>query len=435
METNVITFLGFVLLFGLMIARVPIGISMGIIGVGGFAAFSGIDPALSLVTHSPITTLTNFTMGLIPLFILMGTIGSASGISRELYRAGQAWLGPFKGGLAMATIVACGGFAAVCGSSVATAATMTQLALPEMRRLGYSDVISTGAIAAGGTMGVLIPPSIGLAVYGLLVQQDVGRLFIAGIVPGIVTILMYLLGIIVWVWFQPNIVPKGEPTSWAEKWRSLRGIWAVLVLFMFVIGGIYGGLFTPTEAGGIGASGSLLIALIRRRISLMQLKECLIASVRTSAAVMVIIAGAVIFGYFLTITRTPQMAAEFLIGLDLGRYGTLSAILIILIFLGCFIDTMAVIILIIPIVYPIIKNLGFDPIWFGLIVVVTIEIGMISPPVGLNVFVIKSMVRDVSLSTIYRGIAPFLIVDFARLILFIVFPQLVIFLPNLMKGF
>lgn len=435
METNVITLLGFVALFGLMVVRVPIGISMGIVGIGGFAAFSGIDPALSLVSHSPLTTLTNFTMGLIPLFILMGSIGSASGISAELYRAGQAWLGPFRGGLAMATIAACGGFAAVCGSSVATAATMTKLALPEMRRFGYSDVISTGSIAAGGTMGVLIPPSIGLAVYGLLVQQDVGRLFIAGIVPGIVTILLYLLGIVVWVWFQPEIVPMGQPTPWSEKWRSLQGVWAVLVLFVFVIGGIYGGLFTPTEAGGIGASGALLIALLRRRLSLTQLKNCLIESVQTSAAVMVIIAGAVLFGYFLTITRTPQMAAEFLIGLDLGRYGTLSFILMILIFLGCFIDTMAVIILIIPIVYPIILNLGFDPIWFGVVVVVTIEIGMISPPVGLNVFVIKSIVGDVGLSTIYRGIAPFLIVDFIRLILFIIFPQLVIFLPNLMKGF
>lgn len=435
MDNTLVIIVGFLSLFGLMALRVPIGIAMGIVGTVGFAVLNDIEPALRLVSHSPITILTSYSMGLIPLFIFMGSVATATGMSQELFRAGEAWLGHFRGGLAMGTIAACGGFAAICGSSVATAATMTKLALPEMRRIGYSDSMATGVIAVGGTLGILIPPSIGLAVYGLIVQQDIGMLFIAGILPGIIAILMYTAGIRIFAWARPNMVPAGDAATWSERWRSLQGIWAVILLFLFVIGGIYGGVFTPTEAGGIGAAGAVIIGIARGRLSFRVFMRCLTESVRTSAAILLILVGAILFGYFLTITRTPQVATEALLALELGKYGTLAVILAIFLLLGCFIDTMAVVVLMVPIAYPIIVNFGFDPIWFGVIVVLTVEVGMISPPIGLNVFVINSIAKDIPLWTIFRGVGPFIFIDLLKLILLIAVPSLVLILPRTMAAF
>lgn len=432
-EANTIIFIGFALLFGLAVLRVPIGIAMAISGTVGFGLLSGFDPAFSLVSHSPIASFTNYTMGLIPLFILMGAVATVSGMSRELFRAGNAWLGNLRGGLAMATIVSCGGFAAICGSSAATAATMTKLALPEMKRLGYSEKLATGVIAAGGTLGILIPPSIALAVYGLLTQQNIGLLFIAGILPGMLAIAMYMLVIKLWLIIRPGDAPSRPPLPAGERFDSLKRIGPVLSLFVFVIGGIYGGLFTPTEAGALGAAGAIAIAIFSKKLSVTLLVNCLRESVRTGTSILVVLAGAVLFGYFLTITQTPQRAADLLISADLGPYGTLAFIVGVLLILGCLIDTLAVVILVIPIVYPIIVKLGFDPIWFGVITTVAVEIGMISPPVGLNVFVIKGIARDVNIWTIYKGVTPFIIIDLIRLSILVAVPGIVTLLPNLMR--
>lgn len=433
LDPNLAILLGFLVLFGLCALRVPIGIAMGIAGFSGFAAISGLEPAFRLLSHSPIATMTNYTMGLIPLFILMGAVATASGMSRQLFQAGQAWLGQFRGGLALATIASCGGFAAICGSSAATAATMTKLALPEMRRLGYAESFATGVIAAGGTLGILIPPSIALAVYGLITQQNIGLLFIAGILPGLVAISLYMFTVVLTIWINPTAVPRGAAPSWSDRIESLANIGPVALLFAFVIGGIYGGLFTPTEAGALGAAGAIVIAAVRRKIGFRELMGCLRESVRTGAAILVVLVGAVLFGYFLTITQTPQRAADLLLAADLGAYGTLAFIILVLLVLGCLIDTLAVVILVVPIVYPIIVSFGFDPIWFGVIVTVSVEIGMISPPVGLNVFVIKGISKETNIWTIYRGVTPFILIDLVRLLILVAFPAIVTFLPNLMR--
>lgn len=406
---------------------------MGTAGLIGFATISGLEPAFRLLSHSPIATMTNYTMGLIPLFILMGAVATASGMSRELFQAGQAWFGPFRGGLALATIASCGGFAAICGSSAATAATMTKLALPEMRRLGYTESFATGVIAAGGTLGILIPPSIALAVYGLITQQNIGLLFIAGILPGLVAVSLYMLTVVMSTWLNPTAIPPGTAASWHARIESLTNVGPVGLLFAFVIGGIYGGLFTPTEAGALGAAGAIAIAVVRRKLGFGDLIGCLRDSVRTGSAILLVLVGAVLFGYFLTITQTPQRAADLLLAADLGPYGSLAFIILVLLILGCLIDTLAVVILVVPIVYPIIVQYGFDPIWFGVIVTVTVEIGMISPPVGLNVFVIKGISKETNIWTIYRGVTPFILIDLVRLLILIVFPGIVTFLPNLMR--
>ncbi|HEY0877766.1 MAG TPA: TRAP transporter large permease, partial [Zeimonas sp.] len=365
----------------------------------------------------------------IPLFLLMGAFASSSGMSRELFRASNAFVGHFKGGLGIATIAACGGFAAICGSSVATAATFSSVAYPEMRRYGYPQSFSTGVIAAGGSLGIMIPPSTVLAVYGLITEQDIGKLFIAGILPGILAVSMYIFTINLIGMVRPGFLPAGERHSVRERLSSLRDIWAVALLFLFIIGGLYGGLFTATEAGGMGAAGAFIIGVLRRKLSREQFMQCLIESLRTTSAVFTILIGALLFGYFLTITQTPQALTSWLTGLGLGRYEVLTLILLMYLLLGCIMDAMAMIILTIPIVFPLILQLGFDPIWFGVIVVVTVELGLIHPPVGMNVFVIKSVVRDVKLSTIFLGVAPFVATDIVRLAVLVAFPVIATFLP------
>jgi C4-dicarboxylate transporter DctM subunit len=420
---------GFIALFAMMLLRIPIGIAMALTGVGGFAAIAGLGPALNLLAISPVRTVTDFNLGLIPMFVLMGVFATASGMSRELFRAGHAWLGRYKGGLALATIGACGGFAAICGSSVATAATMSNIAFPEMRRFGYRDDIATGVIAAGGTLGILIPPSVVLAVYGFITEQDIGRLFIAGIVPGLLAVGLYMLTVRI---AYGRALPRGTPTAWPERVGSLRGIWAVMLLFVLIIGGIYMGVVTPTEAAAAGAVLTAVIGLLRRRLSARTLVACLVEALRTSVAIFTILIGALLFGYFLAITQTPQKITSFLVALELGRYGTLALILAFFLLMGCVLDAMAMIILLVPIVFPVIQTLGFDPIWFGVIVVMTVELGLITPPVGMNVFVINSIIPDVNLLAVFRGVAPFILTDILRLALLVAFPWLVLFLPQTM---
>ncbi len=431
MSTDAVAVTGFISLFALMLLRVPVGIAMGTVGVLGFGYMVGdIGPALKLLSQSPIRTATDAEFAVIPLFLLMGAFASASGMSRELFRASNTFLGHLRGGLGIATIAACGGFAAICGSSVATAATFSKVAYPEMRKYGYPQSFATGVIAAGGSLGIMIPPSTVFAVYGLITEQDIGKLFIAGIIPGLLAVGMYIATINIIAFVRPGFLPATPRHSWAERIAAVRDVWAVVLLFVFIIGGLYGGLFTATEAAGMGAAGAFIISVLRGKLSREDFWRCLVESLRTTAAVFTILIGALIFGYFLTITQTPQKITEFLTGLGLGPYGVLVLIMLMYLALGCIMDAMAMIILTIPIIFPVIKALGFDPIWFGVIIVMTVELGLIHPPVGMNVFVIKSVIKDVKLSTVFYGVMPFVLTDILRLAILIALPILATWLPS-----
>jgi len=385
-----------------------------------------------LIGQTSMRTVTDYTFGVIPMFMLMGAFVSVSGVSRELFRAANAFIGHLRGGLGMATVIACGGFAAICGSSVATAATFSSVAYPEMRRFGYPQSFSTGVIAAGGTLGAMLPPSTVLAVYAILTQQDIGKLFMAGIIPGLLAMAMYVLTISVIVRVKPDWLPRGAATSWRQRFEGLKDVWAPLLLFVFVIGGLYGGFFTPTEAGGVGATGAFLLGVLRGKLDRAGILEALLSATRTAAAVFTVLIGALIFGYFLTMTQTPQKLTGFLTELGLGPYGVLALIMLMYLVLGCLMDAMAMIILTVPIIFPVIVQLGFDPIWFGIIIVMTVELGLIHPPVGMNVFVIKSVVHDVSFTTIFKGVIPFVVTDLLRLLILIAFPMIALWLPGRM---
>jgi len=432
MNTDLIAVGGFVVLFVLMLLRVPVGMAMGLVGVSGYALIAGGGPALKLIGQTSMRTVTDYTFGVIPMFMLMGAFVSVSGVSRELFRAANALIGHLRGGLGMATVLACGGFAAICGSSVATAATFSTVAYPEMRRYGYPQSFSAGVIAAGGTLGAMLPPSTVLAVYAVITQQDIGKLFMAGVLPGLLAMGMYVLTIVAIVALAPRLLPAGEKKPWSERLAAMKDVWPSLVLFIFVIGGLYGGVFTPTEAGGVGAGGAFLLGVIRRKLDRAGIRQALLQATRTAAAVFTVLIGALLFGYFLTITQTPQKLTEFLTGLGIGRYGVLALIMVMYLLLGCLMDAMAMIILTVPIIFPVIMQLGFDPIWFGVIIVMTVELGLIHPPVGMNVFVIKSVVQEVSFTTIFKGVIPFVLTDILRLLILIAFPAIALWLPGRM---
>ncbi len=432
MSPDAVAVLGFVTLFALMLLRVPVGMAMGLVGVTGYSYLVGLTPALKMVGQTSMRTVTDYTFGVIPMFLLMGALVSSSGVSRELFRAAHTCFGHLRGGLGFATIIACGGFAAISGSSVATAATFATVAYPEMRRFGYPQSFSTGVIAAGGTLGAMLPPSTVLTVYGIITQQDIGKLFVAGILPGLLAMCMYVVTIGLIGYLRPGFLPEGQPKPWRERLIGLREVWAPLTLFAFVIGGLYGGLFTPTEAGGVGACGALILGLVRRRLDREKILSSLLQATRTAAAVFTVLIGALLFGYFLTITQTPQKVTAFLTGLGVGPYGVLALIMVMYLVLGCLMDSMAMVILTVPIIFPVVTALGFDPIWFGVIIVMTVELGLIHPPVGMNVFVIKSVVKDVSFSTIFKGVIPFILTDIIRLVILIAFPVIALWLPSRM---
>jgi tripartite ATP-independent transporter DctM subunit len=430
MSNDWIALIGFASLFLLMVLRVPVGMAMGLVGVCGYGSIVGFGPALKLVGQTSLRTVTDYTFGVIPMFMLMGALVSASGLSKELFKAADAFLGHVRGGLGVATVIACGGFAAICGSSVATAATFAAVAYPEMRRFGYPQSFSTGVIAAGGTLGAMLPPSTVLAVYAILTQQDIGKLFMAGVGPGLLAIAMYVVTIAIIVRLRPNLLPAGAHKSWPERIAAAKSVWAPIVLFVFVIGGLYGGFFTPTEAGGVGASGAFILGALRGKLNRTNTREALLQATRTAAAVFTVLIGALLFGYFLTVTQTPQKLTEVLTGLGIGRYGILAMIMLMYVVLGCLMDAMAMIILTVPIIFPVVIALGFDPIWFGVIIVMTVELGLIHPPVGMNVFVIKSVVKEVSFTTIFRGVLPFVATDILRLVILIAFPIIALWLPS-----
>ena len=432
--------IGFVAVFVLVLMRIPIAFAMGLVGMIGLVYETNNRAAISMVGRLIIDTSQDYGLSVIPLFILMGLFVNKGGISRELYNVSNAFLGHLRGGLAMATIVACGGFAAICGSSLATAATMSKVAMPEMRKYGYSDSLSTASIAAGGTLGILIPPSVVLVIYGLLTETSIGKLFVAGIIPGGIGILLYLVAVKITVMRNPDAGPAGPRATLRERMGALRNVWAVLLLFGLVIGGLYGALnfwpihlaFSPTEAAGMGAAGAFLIALARGGISWRGMREVLEETTLTTASLFSVLIGAWIFSNFVNLAGLPEGLLAAVTALDLEPWAVMCLILLIYLALGCIFESLSMLLLTVPIFFPLVTSLGFDPVWFGIIVVVVTEISLITPPVGLNVFVLKNVIGDVTTGTIFRGVTPFWMMDIIRLILLLVFPTLVLFLPSQM---
>ncbi|MEX0280578.1 MAG: TRAP transporter large permease [Arenibacterium sp.] len=432
--------IGFIAVFVLVLLRIPIAFAMGLVGMLGFAYETSFRASISMVARLIIDTSQDYGLSVVPLFILMGLFVNKGGISRELYQVSNAFLGHFRGGLSMATIVACGGFAAICGSSLATAATMSKVAMPEMRKYGYADSLSTASIAAGGTLGILIPPSVILVIYGLLTETSIGKLFIAGIVPGFLGVLLYLLAVRISVARNPEAGPAGPRSSWPERLGALKNVWAVLLLFGLVIGGLYGALdfwplhlaFPPTEAAGMGAAGAFLIALARGSLNWGAMREVLTETTLTTASLFSVLIGAWIFSNFVNLAGLPEGLLGFVTDMNLEPWAVMAVILLIYILLGCIFESLSMLLLTVPIFFPLVTSPGFDPIWFGIVVVVVVEISLITPPVGLNVFVLKGVVGDVSTGTIFKGVTPFWLVDILRLILLLAFPALVLFLPSQM---
>ena len=420
--------IGFLIL--LFLLRMPIAFAMALVGVAGFAYLTTPRAALGLLGREIFDYFSSYPLSVIPMFILMGTFAYASGISRRLYRTTYTWVGQLRGGLTIATVFACAGFGAICGSSTATAATMGKIALPEMKKYNYDDTLATGTVAAAGTLGILIPPSTVLIVYGILTEQSIGKLFVAGILPGILLSIFFAATVAYLCWRNPAIGPPGAPTNWKEKLQSITGIIEALLLFALAIGGLFGGLFSPTQAGAIGAGGALIIGLVRQQLSWRSFFDAGKEALRTSCMVIFIITGAVIFGKFMAISRIPFVLADWLGGLPIHR----MAVMIILVFIyfmgGFFMDAMALIVVTIPIFFPIVMKLGFDPIWFGVIIVLTGEMGVITPPVGVNVFVIKGIAPHVPIETIFKGILPFLAALIIATGILMVFPQIATFLPG-----
>lgn len=423
--------IGIVVLVLLLFSRMPIGATMAFVGSVGFGSIVGMESMLGMLQTVPFSTFASQAMSVIPLFVLMGSLCFACGMSEDLYYAVNAWLGRFRGGLAMATIGACALFAAISGSSLATVATLGKVAWPEMVRYKYHPRLSTGAIAAGGCLGILIPPSTVLIIYGVITEQSIGALFMAGFAPGIMEALFYIIVIIYLTWRNPELGPKGPSSTWGQKGKSLAKCWDVIIIFLVVIGGIYTGKFTPTEAAGIGAFFALIFVGVRRKLTPKLYIGAVEDTIKTTGMLFIIVFGAMVFGYFLTVTRLPYELSEFVFSLNVSRYVALSAVLIVILLLGCIMDSLAIVLLAVPVLYPMIMKLGFDPIWFGIMTVRVTEMGLITPPVGLNVYIIQGL-TGVPMSTCFRGIVPFLISDFVHIVVLILFPGIATFLPEIL---
>ncbi|MBI4775126.1 MAG: TRAP transporter large permease [Deltaproteobacteria bacterium] len=419
--------------FFLLFLGMPIAFALMLVGFGGIAYLTSAQAALPVVASTVWEVASFYPYTVIPLFIVMGGFAGSSGLTSELYGAFDKWMRRLPGGLAIATIGACGGFAAVSGSSVATAATMSTVALPEMKRYNYDARLATGSVAAGGTLGFLIPPSIGFVVYGMLTEQSIGKLLVAGIFPGILLALAYIAIVVAWVKMRPALAPVNPASvTWKEKMISLKGVWEPLALFLVVMGGIYAGFFTPTEAGAVGATLLFLVALLKRRLTWDGLIGALLESLRISVMVLILVAGANVFSYFLALSTIPMQVANWAAGLDVSPYVVHSVIILTYLFLGCFLDAISMMVLTLPVIFPIIETLNFDPIWFGVIAVLMMEAGLITPPMGLNVFTVAGVATDIPVETIFRGVAPFLLAIIAIVVLITVFPAIALFLPKMM---
>lgn len=431
MSPTLIGILGILLLVVLIFSRMWLAFAMAFVGFIGYGMIQGFDKALIQIGSIPFTSVASYPLSAIPLFIFMGSFLSNTQISTDLYTASNKWLGQLRGGLAMATIIGCGSFAAVCGSSSATAATIGKVALPEMKKYNYSDMLATGTVAAGGTLGILIPPSAGFILFGILTENSIGKLFMAGLFPGILLILIMMAIVYVMSWLNPALAPKGAKTPFIEKITSLKYIWTIILLFGFVLGGLYMGVFTPTEAGSLGAFGAIIISIINRRLTMKVLTRSMLEAGEISAMIMILLAGAYIFSPFLAVSKIPFLIADYVGSLETSPYLILATIVVVYIFLGMFLEIITCQILTLPILYPTIQAIGFDPIWFGVIFVITQELGMITPPIGMNVFVLRT-VTDVPLSTMFLGIWPFALAMVLAIVMLTIFPQIALFLPNLM---
>ncbi|WP_317151518.1 TRAP transporter large permease [Sphingopyxis indica] len=424
--------MGVVLLFALLVAGMPIGAALGLVGLGGLMLILGIEPALIKSGVIAIDTLTRYELGTLPLFILMAQLFFAAHASRDLFDAAAKFMGHRRGGLAYAAVGGCAGFGAINGSSLATAATIGMVALPEMRKRGYSDALATGTVAAGGTLGQMIPPSGALIVFGIIAEQSIGSLFTAAIIPGITQMLFY--GLVIWllVLFRPSIAPRSERASWPDRFRALPRILDMLVLIALVIGGIALGWVSPTEAASLGVSGALLIALLRRRLSLAMLQSAFAETLRTSGMILLVVIGALIFSVFVSVTGLADALGTLVTAFDLGPVSTLLLVALLLLLLGSVLDGLALMLLTTPILLPIVQQMGMSPIWFGIFICRAMEIGFVHPPLGMNLYVIQGVAKDVPISRIFKGVTPFLLSDLLHLLLLILFPAMALWLPTIL---
>jgi C4-dicarboxylate transporter DctM subunit len=423
--------IGIAVLVILIFMRIWIGAAMILVGFLGYGYIVGWDYALLVVGIEPYSDIAFYPITVIPLFILMGALVSNTGVSKDLYNTAHKWVGQLRGGLAMSTVGACAAFSAICGSSEATAATMGKVALPEMRRHNYDEKLATGSVAAGGTMGILIPPSLGFILYGILCDVSIGKLFMAGIIPGVLEAAFYIAAIWLICRLNPRLGPPGPKTSLKEKIISLKGTWAMLALFVLVMGGIYMGVFTPTEAGAIGAFGAIVICFIGRKLTWKNLRGSVVETAQTTAMIVFLIVGAFILMRFMAVSGLPALVSHFVTGLPVASIWILIAIILMYIVLGCFLDVYSAIILTVPIIFPVVLALGFNPIWFGVIMVRVMEMGLVTPPFGMNVFIL-SAVTDVPIGTVFRGVIPFLIADFCHVALLVAIPALSLLIPMTM---
>jgi C4-dicarboxylate transporter DctM subunit len=417
----------------LAIARIPMAFAMGIVGFAGVAYKLNFNVASAMIAQVAYETGLAYTLSVVPLFILMGNFVAHARMSEELYHAAYCFLGHKRGGLAMSTVVACAGFGAICGSSIATAATFTKVSYPSMRKYGYKDTLAAGSIAAGGTLGILIPPSVIMVIYGILTETNIGKLFAAGIIPGLIATILLCLAVKYITWRDPASGPPAEPHSWAERLESLRHVWPVIALFVLVIGGIYVGAFTATEGAGIGAGGAFLFALARRALTWKILLDVLVESARTTSMLFMILIGALLFANFVNYTTMPSDLKSFVTQFNVHPAIVIAAICLVYILLGTAMEELSMMLLTVPLFFPVITALGYDPIWFGIMVVIVVQIGMISPPVGMNIFVVKNLLRHVSIVEIFRGVTPFTFALVALLVALVAFPGLATWLPGFMR--
>ena len=415
--------------------RMPIALAMGIVGIVGYAYLRDWNwtTAFAVAQTKIYETGRNYTLSVVPLFILMGNFVTRAGMSQELFRAAYAFIGHLRGGLAMATVLACAGFGAICGSSIATAATMAKVAYPSMKRFGYSDRLATGAIASGGTLGIMIPPSTIMVIYGVFTETNIGKLFAAGVLPGILGAFLLCCAVQYVTWRDPKAGPPGERSDWKERWAALKDVWSVAFLFLFVMGGIYGGFFTATEGAGMGAFGAMVFALWRRALTWKTLYAALLESARTTAMLFMILIGALMFADFINISTMPADLKTFVSQFELNPVMVVAAICAIYIVLGTAMEELSMVLLTLPVFFPIVIHLGYDPVWFGILIVMVVEIGLISPPVGMNLFVLKTLLPSVPTTTVFRGVMPFMTADCVRCALLIAFPIISLWLPSLMR--
>jgi C4-dicarboxylate transporter DctM subunit len=433
MSVTTIGIIGVIVLVIFLFSRMPVGFVMGFLGFIGFSYVRGLEPGLSLIARDVFDVFSSYGLTVVPLFVLMGQVAFHSGISRRLYDSAYVLVGSRKGGLAMATVAACAGFSAISGSTNATAATMATVTLPEMKRYKYDMSLATGTVAAAGSLGILIPPSVIFIVYGILTEQSIGKLFLAGIFPGILLSILFMLTIYLRVRRRPSLAPPGPKTELREKIKSFVGVLETLVIFVMVMGGIFFGIFTPTEAASAGAFLTLLIALIRKQLTWQGFTQSLADTTRISCMVMVIVTGAVIFGHFMAVTRLPYDLAAWVTSLPLPRHVIMMVIVLVYLVGGCFMDALAMIMLTIPIFFPVAEALGFDPIWFGVVIVLITEMGVVTPPVGVNVYVVYGVAKDVPLEVIFKGVLPMVLALLICNLILLFFPQIALYLPSLMR--